>query len=196
LANEIQARLFRPDRLWTPDEALQAERAPNAPGLYAWFFREVPAAVPVGGCVHQDGNTLLYVGIAPSRAGSRSTLRKRLRGHLRGNASGSTLRLSVGCLLSEQLGLELRRTGRSERLTFGQGEEKLTTWLLENARLAWVEVAAPWKYEESLIHSASLPLNLDRNAKHPFYPELQSLRRQARQHARQLRALNGRNKPV
>ena len=44
-------------------------------------------------------------------------LRKRLRGHLRGNASGSTLRLTLGCLLADQLRLKLRPVGASKRLT-------------------------------------------------------------------------------
>jgi len=80
--------------------------------------------------VRSFGFVLLYVGITPgppSATGktSRQTLRSRLRYHFRGNAEGSTLRLSVGCLLSESLRIELRRVGSGLRMTFGLGERVL-----------------------------------------------------------------------
>ncbi|HEV8559512.1 MAG TPA: hypothetical protein VGR06_24485, partial [Actinophytocola sp.] len=53
---------------------------------------------------------LLYVGIAPRHIAtriSRQNVRSRVRCHFQGNAEGSTLRLTLGCLL----GLELRRVG-------------------------------------------------------------------------------------
>jgi hypothetical protein len=43
-----------------------------------------------------------------------------------GNAEGSTLRLSSGCILAEQLGIQLRRVGSGKRLTFGTGEQRLS----------------------------------------------------------------------
>ncbi|MFJ8030526.1 GIY-YIG nuclease family protein [Streptomyces sp. NPDC096032] len=62
----------------------------------------------------------------------------------RGNAEGSTLRLSLGCLLD----LELRRVGSGKRLTFGQaGEAKLSQWMADNARVCWVEHDEPWTLE-------------------------------------------------
>jgi hypothetical protein len=45
---------------------------------------------------------------------SRQSLRTRIRYHFRGNAAGSTLRLSLGCLL----GLALRRVGSGARMTY------------------------------------------------------------------------------
>ena len=47
----------------------------------------------------------------------------------RGNAYGSTLRLTLGCLLADQLGIELRRVGSGTRLTFGDGEQALSEWM-------------------------------------------------------------------
>ncbi|MFD6277776.1 GIY-YIG nuclease family protein [Streptomyces sp. NPDC060209] len=77
---------------------------------------------------------LLYVGIAPRYMANRTStqnLRKRVRYHFRGNAAGSTLRLTLGCLL----GLELRRVGGGKRMTFGkEGEAALSQWMAENAR--------------------------------------------------------------
>src|SRR5689334_21183500 len=84
-----------------------------------------------------DAERLLYVGIAPRHMRprvSRQSLRTRIRYHLRGNADGSTLRLTLGCLI----GLELRRVGSGARMTFGRaGEAALDAWLAGNARVCW-----------------------------------------------------------
>jgi hypothetical protein len=47
-------------------------------------------------------------------AASKQALSHRVRYHMRGNAEGSTLRLSFGCILADQLGIELRRVGSTE----------------------------------------------------------------------------------
>src|SRR3954451_14241714 len=80
---------------------------PKSPGVYAWYFRDVPSAVPTSGCITRDGLTLLYVGISPGKRPSTQTLFHRLRYHYQGNAEGSTLRLTLGLLL----GLRLRVVG-------------------------------------------------------------------------------------
>ena len=109
---------------------------PAAAGVYAWFFRALPHPdIDTSSCVVVDGLPLLYVGIAPKappaapRPPSRQTLRTRVRYHYRGNAYGSTLRLTLGCLLADQLGIELRRVGSGTRLTFGDGEQALSEWM-------------------------------------------------------------------
>ena len=48
-------------------------------------------------------------------------MRERIRYHYQGNAEGSTLRLTLGCLLSEELDIELRRVGSGKRMTFAEG---------------------------------------------------------------------------
>ena len=52
---------------------------------------------------------------------SQQTLRQRLRTHYAGNAEGSTLRKTLGCLLAEELGIQLRRVGSGNRKTFVGG---------------------------------------------------------------------------
>jgi hypothetical protein len=42
---------------------------------------------------------------------SRPASGRGIRYHYTGNASGSTLRLTLGCLLAERLGIQLRRVG-------------------------------------------------------------------------------------
>jgi hypothetical protein len=114
---------------------------------------------------------------------SRQNLRLRVRYHFRGNAEGSTLRLTLGCLI----GLQLRRVGSGNRLTFTpSGEAKLSEWMGANAFVCWHAVAAPWEVEHRLIRRLSLPLNLDGNDAHSFYGRLSDLRRQARIQAREL----------
>jgi hypothetical protein len=103
-----------------------------------------------------------------------------------GNAEGSTLRLSLGCLLSEQLGIQLRRVGSGNRYTFAQGEDSLSEWMDENAFLTWTVYSEPWVLEERLISETSLPLNLAENKSHPFYSSLSALRKEARHRAKEL----------
>ena len=178
--------LLDPERLWSRAEVLARPcPVPSVPGVYAWYFREVPAGVPTDGCVQHHDLTLLYVGIAPkqppknSAPPSRQTLRSRLRYHFRGNAEGSTLRLTLGCLL----GLALRRVGSGTRMTFAADEEVLSDWMAANAFVTWVEHPEPWVLEEELISRVVLPLNLARNQRHPFHQVLTALRREARERA-------------
>ena len=187
------ALLLDPPRFWTRSEILsRPSPAPKKPGVYAWYFYDLLLPFVTANCQRHQDLSLLYIGIAPTappRGGkppSSQTLRHRIQYHLRGNAEGSSLRLSLGCLLAPQLGLELRRVGSGTRMTFAAGEALLSEWLDANARLAWLEEDEPWKLESTLIQTLSLPLNLDQNATHPFFPKLSALRAEARARARTL----------
>ncbi|WP_229924880.1 GIY-YIG nuclease family protein [Streptomyces sulfonofaciens] len=147
--------------------------------MYGWHFARAP---------HPDlpSGRLLYVGIAPrfmANRVSKQNLRKRVRYHFRGNAAGSTLRLTLGCLL----GLELRRVGSTGRMTFGKaGEAVLCQWMADNARVCWLEHDEPWVLESHLISRLDLPLNLDQNGHNGFHARLKAIRAAARERARQL----------
>ncbi|MFE1288126.1 GIY-YIG nuclease family protein [Streptomyces sp. NPDC058751] len=173
--------LTEPDRLWSAREVLsRPSPVPAAAGVYGWHFEQAPSADLAAGC-------LLYVGIAPRYMANRTStqnLRKRVRYHYRGNAAGSTLRLTLGCLL----GIELRRVGRSgTRMTFGKtGEAALSRWMAENARVCWIEHDEPWTLESELISRLDLPLNLDQNRRNRFHSRLTEARSQARLRAREL----------
>ena len=159
---------------------------PKSAGLYAWHLRGIQDIVDTTRCVQHEGLSLAYVGIAPKAPPqngtppSKQSLRTRILCHYRGNASTSTLRLSLGCLLAQSLGIELQVTGNSHRLTFGAGEAVLSDWMAENAFVVWAEIAEPWAYEEALIHRIDVPLNLEHNAHHPFAHVLKKLRADAR----------------
>ena len=179
-------------RLWRRAEVLaNLSPVPRLAGVYGWFFKSIPG-VPTSGCVMVGNFALLYVGIAPKSPPvdggrpSSQTLWHRIRYHYRGNAEGSTLRLTLGCLLSVELDIELRRVGSGNRLTFHEGEERLSAWMSENALVTWAVHPQPWEPEKQLIGSVSLPLNLDQNRNHVHYGNLSALRRAAKQRAREL----------
>jgi len=182
--------LIHPKKLFTRAEVLQKKcPVPNSPGIYAWFFKEIPQGAPTEGCLMFDDKHLLYAGISPRkppRIGkpSNQNLRKRIKNHYKGNAEGSTLRLTLGCLLSEQLGIELRRVRSGKTMTFHTGEEKLSNWMNENAFVSWVVHEEPWRVEDQTIKQLSLPLNLRDNESHPFHRHLSSKRRDSKRKAR------------
>jgi len=138
--------------------------------------------------VVHEGFTLLYGGISPKeppkngRHPSSQTLFHRIRYHMQGNAEGSTLRLTLGCLL----GLELRRVGSGTRRTFAHREADLSAWMEQQAAVCWIETNEPWLIEKTLISSGRLPLNLDQNRQHPFHPVLSELRQAAKRRANEL----------
>ena len=168
---------------------------PQEPGVYGWWFRELPADIDIKNCETRDGRTLLYAGISPKkpptngRAPSREALRSRIKTHYTGNAEGSTLRLTLGCLLAESLDLELRRYGSGKRFHFGIGEQQLSRWMDTNAFVSWLTVPDPWLLETHLLGRLDLPLNLDGNRQHPFWLTLNGIRAAAKAHARSLPAL-------
>jgi hypothetical protein len=190
--------VIAPVRLWSRSEVLaKPSPVPRQPGLYAWYFKTNPPGVPTRDCVIAHGSTMLYVGISPGRPPKNGqnpntqTLRDRVRNHFRGNAEGSALRLTLGSLLASSLGIELRRVGSGKRMTFlPNGEEKLSEWMSENAFVTWVVRTQPWEFESNVIRRVSLPLNLDQNEEHPFHATLSSIRKLAKDNARQKPVVN------
>lgn len=187
------SRLLSPERAYSRDEVRASDSPiPQSPGVYAWYFDELPPGVPGQGCNANDFGLLLYVGIAPrlpptnGRPASRQHLRQRVRYHFNGNAYGSTLRLTLGCHLAEQLGIKLRRVGSGQRLTFTKpGETRLTEWMAAHARVAFIVDNEPWHLEDALINTQVLPLNIAGNAHNPYYPTLRALRAEHKRRARE-----------
>ncbi|MCU1300679.1 MAG: hypothetical protein JWQ87_963 [Candidatus Sulfotelmatobacter sp.] len=184
--------LVRPKHLWCRQEVLsRPSPVPRSPGVYGWYFQGLDA-IASSACINCGDFWLLYTGISPSapprngRSPSSQSLLHRVRYHYQGNAEGSTLRLTLGCLLANKLGIELRRVGSGKRFTFSTGETRLSEWMGDNARVAWHVCEEPWKLEEELIASLDLPLNLDQNRRHGFHPVLSRIRHEAKAKAREL----------
>lgn len=187
---------FRSAPLQTRAEVLAAPCAvPAAPGVYGWWFDSLPTPLDTAACLARNGLTLLYTGISPRRPPangkppSSQTLRSRVRYHYSGNAEGSTLRKTLGVLLSDELGIELRRVGSGKRLTFGEGERVLSSWMADHALVSWIVHPEPWLVEERLIAHLDVPLNLDGNHHNAFHPSLTLARAKAVTRARSLPAL-------
>ena len=190
---DYKKRITSPEKVWSRSEILLSPSpVPKESGVYGWYFKNFPAIIPTENCVTFNNLTLLYIGISPKsppqngKPPSSQRLFHRVRYHMTGNAEGSTLRLTLGCLLSENLGIQLRRVGSGNRLTFADGEQKISQWLSENAFVTWVSCDKPWELESDLLSELSLPLNLDQNRNHNFHSILSGLRKSARESAKEL----------
>lgn len=196
-SNELQTRYLRATLHSRTEVLARSCPVPSVPGFYGWWFRNFPKQLDLSGCVQRCDATLLYAGISPKqpptngRSPSGQNLRKRIVNHYRGNAEGSTLRLTLGVLLRDELGIQLRRVGSGTRRTFGRaGEAALSSWMSDNAMVSWVVHPEPWIAERNLFKSLNLPLNLRDNQHNGFHAELTLLRAEAARIARELPVLD------
>jgi len=180
---ELAATFLNTTRLYSREEVIASPPPiPVTGGVYGWWFDVPPAVMDISGCYERAGYWLLYTGISPTRPPangrppSKSGLRKRIRTHCAGNAEGSTLRKTLGCLLSEQLDIELRRVGSGNRRTFVRGEKALSAWMGQHARVGFELHERPWELEDHLMASLDVPLNLQGNSRNRFHPELTAAR--------------------
>src|SRR5262249_36108971 len=97
----------------------------------------------------------------------------------------------LGCLLSAQLGIQLRRVGSGGRYTFtNPGEQVLDQWMRQHAFVTWVETSAPRELEKQLLSSdLRLPLNVDGNPWKEAVDIVTAARLEARQLADQLETI-------
>ena len=156
-------------------------RAPQAPGVYAWFL-DPPTALSA---LPDQNAGAIYVGISSNLA------RRGDEDHFRTGGSGfSTLRRSLGALLKDELGLraEPRSAGRSEQncrcYCFDDaGEGRLTDWMQRHLRIGIAEHADPEQIEPTLIAIARPPLNLT-GWPNPYGKALRAARKRCADEAR------------
>jgi hypothetical protein len=177
------ARFVNPVQAYSCEDVLaRPSPVPAQDGVYGWWFRKLPPLVVADGCRQRQALGLLYAGISPNRppgngrSPSKQTLQKRIKYHYTGNAEGSTLRKTLGCLLADELGIQLRRVGSGTRITFVEGEQVLSAWMAENAYVSWVVRDRPWELEDELIAKLDLPLNLQGNSHNRFHSILTGVR--------------------
>jgi hypothetical protein len=152
---------------------------PNEPGVYAWFCDEDGLLqLPFDGA--RAGRGAIYVGIAPSRLGSKQMLRSRVCGnHLRGNISASTFRLSLAAVLWQQEKWALTRRG-NRALLARDANDALSDWLHCHLRISWIVRREPWQMEAQVIKAMSPVLNLAQNRQHPYGWTLREARQRLR----------------
>jgi hypothetical protein len=185
-----------PTRLFSWAQSLQrSSPVPVSSGVCCWYFRNVPAAVPIYGCSMLDGCTLLYLGIAPEKVNKPSgSLLSCVSRNYRGSAAGSSLRRTLGILLEEKSGFPLLRGASGERsILTPAGERWLDDWMEMNVFVGWTAHPEPWMIEYELLLKLSLPLNISHNGHHPFNSALRRIRFDALQRARALPIENEQN---
>ena len=100
------------------------------------------------------------------------------------------MRKTLGCLLADELGIQLRRVGSGKRMTFAEGEKALDRWMADNAYVSWLVRGRPWELEADLIGALDLPLNLQGNKRnHHFHAVLTGVRARCVMQARALPVL-------
>jgi hypothetical protein len=176
MTSDELAGFVNPVRVYSCADVLgRPSPVPAQDGVYGWWFRKLPPLVVADDCRQHQGLRLLYAGISPNRPPqngrppSKQTPRDRIKYHYTGNAEGSTLRKTLGCLLADDLGIQLRRVGSGNRMTFVEGEQALSGWMAENAYVSWVVRGRPWELEDELIAELDLPLNLQGNPRNRFH---------------------------
>jgi hypothetical protein len=161
-----------PVRIFSRQDVLaDPSPVPAQDGIYGWWFRQLPPLVKASGYCQHQGLMLLYVGISPDQPPR--------------NGQPPSKR-NLGCLLADELGIQLRRVGSGDRTTFVAGEQKLSAWMAENAYVSWVTRSRPWELEDYLIAALDLPLNIEGNSRNQFYPVLRAARARCMAQARVL----------
>jgi hypothetical protein len=123
-AKDVLDGLVQPTRLWSRAEVLaRPSPVPSRPGVYGWYFKELPWPIDTSQCMTWDGCTLLYGGIAPKAPPANG--RPASQPADPSNADPLPLhrqrrRLDpaahLGCLLAERLGIQLAEWGEAGAL--------------------------------------------------------------------------------
>ncbi len=184
--NIIKA-LTKPEKLYSCEEIF-SRNAPdiNEKGIYAVYFKNMPAFVSTDNCVVIENKTLFYIGKSSSKV-----LLKRFETHYTKRARHSTLRMSLGVILYGQDSTPLRMMSKDDCDHFSltdEYEEKLSSWMNENAFVCWAVHENPRNMEKQIIKEISPPFNI-MDGKHPFRKELNQMRIDAKNQARKLAPL-------
>ena len=162
-----------PDILGWP-RSLRSEVAP-APvrGVYALFI-EHPVAIPEF-TPGQDG--LIYIGKASGIDGFAG------RCHFTGKTLDHSPRKSLAVLLMTQLALEVRGHGGRKWGLTPESDRRLSAWMWENIRIAFLPNDLPEVVEDRLIQFHSPPLNLKMCRQDDQHRRISRLRGEARARA-------------
>jgi hypothetical protein len=176
--------LSNPSNLIRPSDIIHDPQiVPSEKGLYAWYFDSIPPGIPKNNYMQLNGWLLLYIGIAGDSPESEQNLRSRINGkHISGSVGNSTLRKSLATLLHKNLNLQLRPVGTQQEKDFAldrPSENRLTEWIIQNARVAFVINKEPRESEDANLrkYGQYLPLNIKKNPNNPFGKKLSLMRK-------------------
>lgn len=188
---DIESELIHPDKLIPISDVIaNPTQLPAHPGAYAYYVDVELPLVPIKECHKHNGLYLVYVDSSPQDepvglTQRKGDVKKRVTGDTRRDARASTFRRSLGCLLADELGLQLRRINKNT-VTFHNGEKTLSEWIANHVSVALIEVPSPWVVRNALHQNLFIPLNHTTGNKHPFHDELIDLRNKATQLAKEL----------
>jgi len=132
----------------------------DLPGLYAWFVDRSGAEGLSAGLGHEVGEGLIYAGQTGAGASSAS-LRSRIGGnHLSGQIRRSTFRFTLASALARPLGL----AGTREKQLLGDGEARLSTWMVDHLSVSVFAIADRLRIatlEHAVLRHLDPPLNLE-----------------------------------
>lgn len=183
---ELVEYFKKPKKIYSLRDLIKSP-PPSDSGVYGWYFNKLPPYVPKKGCtVIKKGLRLrppfsfrqkwylLYIGRAEDLKDRISDYH--IKGKYYAKGTMSSLRLSLGCLLSEKLGLTLSYPPES----FGKKEKRLNKWIEKHMRVAWIETNNIKIVESKAITDHTLPLNYRDNIHHPLAKPLHNLRKEFR----------------
>lgn len=87
------------------------------------------------------------------------SLRERLKSHFGPRSESSSLRMSLGLLLEDQLDLQVHTIDKRRKFYF-EPEQSLTDWILNNTHIAYFLTASPMEDERKLISCGYGLLNI------------------------------------
>lgn len=135
--------------------------------------------------VFLGGRHVLYIGATGH------SLRRRLKHHLADDTCMSTFRMSLGAVLMETLGLEVRVVPGQRYFGFSpESEQMLSAWIAEHVSVAVRPHARARDVEQRLISRAQPPLNIAGRGPTEGAAEMARLRRRCRGLSLDHRALN------
>jgi hypothetical protein len=151
---------------------------PDEPGIYLLAFATTQRFLEKVGYYEFDERRPLTIGgyEACYAGATLGSLRNRVLDHLRRGSEASSLRQTVGALLSQDLGLDVVGGEQRSSFHFGDTEHRLTAWLREHCLVGYLVCDNPFEVERDLIRSIPLPLNISERKRHPFSRYLLSLR--------------------
>ena len=158
--------------------AEEFDRLAGSGGLYAIFSDPAQLLLERSGYMEFDQRPLLNVGgfdllYLGATVGS---LRQRVRCHLCGDSRGSSFRQSIGALLADELNLDPESFAGQSGFGFGEGEPRLTKWLMDHTAVVAVPCEDPFRLERELLINNPAPLNITGRRRHRFAKYLTSLK--------------------